>query len=56
MDQAVKETVGGVVSLVILLTVMATAVEVVVFPAASRATAVKECEPFTTVVEFQVIE
>ena len=50
---AVIETVGAVVS---LLTVTATPVEVVVFPAASRATAVSVWLPFEAVVEFHVIE
>src|SRR5437867_12635371 len=46
----VIETVGGVVSGVVLLTVTVTAVEVFWFPAASRATAVSVCEPFEAVV------
>jgi len=50
------ETVGGVVSGVVLLTVTVTAAEVVWFPAASRATAVSVCEPFEAVVVFQDVE
>src|SRR5439155_24292340 len=45
------ETVGGVLS-----TVTVTAVEVVVVPAASRATAVKLCEPLLAGVVFHEIE
>jgi hypothetical protein len=41
---AVNDTVGAVVS--VLLTVTVTVDEVVEFPAASRATAVRACEPF----------
>src|ERR1700693_3315968 len=51
---AVIDTVGGVVSA--LLTVTLTAAEVVVLPAASRATAVSVCAPLVAVVLFQVIE
>jgi len=52
----VIETVGGVVSGVVLLTVTVTAVEVFWFPAASRATAVSVCDPFEAVVVFQDVE
>src|SRR5438552_17420971 len=45
------ETVGALLS-----TVTLTAVEVVVLPAASRATAVKLCEPLLAVVVFQETE
>ena len=41
---------------VVLLTVMATVAEVVWFPAASRATAIKVCDPFVAVVVFQDTE
>src|SRR6478609_2760885 len=51
---AVIDTVGAVVS--VLLTVTVTADEVVVFPAWSRATAVRVYEPLATVVVFQVTE
>ena len=51
---AVIETVGAVVSA--LLTVTLTMVDVVVLPAASRATAVNPCEPLPAVVVFQEIE
>ena len=51
---AVIDTVGGVVSA--LLTVTLTAAEVAVLPAASRATAVSVCAPLVAVVLFQVIE
>ena len=51
---AVTDTVGGVVSGVALETVTLTAAEVVVFPAASRATAVSECVPLLTAVVFHV--
>src|SRR5258705_3049297 len=47
----VMETAGGVVS---LSTVIDTGAEVVVLPAASRATAVSECAPFPMVALFQV--
>ena len=47
---AVTETVGGVVS---LRTVTLIATAVAVFPAASRATAVKLCAPFVAKVGFQ---
>ena len=47
-------TVGGVTSE--LLTVTETAEEVVAFPAASRATAVKECAPLLAVKVFQETE
>ena len=53
---AVMETVGGVVSEAALLTVTVTVAEVLVLPAASRATAVSVCEPVATVVLFQVTE
>src|SRR6185295_1814733 len=49
---AVTATVGAVVS--VLLTVTVTAADVVVLPAASRATAVSVCVPLTTEVVFQV--
>src|SRR6185436_7225910 len=49
---AVIATVGAVVSA--LLTVTLTAADVVVLPAASRATAVNVCRPFAVVVVFQV--
>src|SRR5437762_982775 len=52
----VIETVGGVVSAVELLTVTVTALEVVRFPAASRAMAVSVCEAFDAVVVFHEIE
>ena len=48
---AVMATVGGVLS-----TVTATAAEVVVLPAASRATAVRVCEPSATLVVSQATE
>ena len=48
---AVIDTVGGVVSG--LFTVTVTVVDVVVLPAASRATAVSVCVPLATVVVFQ---
>ena len=47
---AVRETVGGVRS---LATVTLTAVAVAVFPAASRATAVRVCSPLEAVAVFQ---
>src|SRR5207253_918899 len=50
---AVIETVGGVVSDVALPTVTLTAAEVAVFPAASRATAVKVWDPLLAVVVIQ---
>ena len=53
---AVMETVGGVVSEAALLTVTVTVAEVLVLPAASRATAVSVCEPLVAVVLFQVTE
>jgi len=52
----VTETVGGVVSGVVLLTVTVTAAEVFWFPAASRATAVSVCDPFEAVVVFHDVE
>src|SRR5262245_37554199 len=51
---AVIDTVGGVVSA--LLTVTLTAVAVAVLPAASRATAVSECTPSVAPMEFHPIE
>ena len=53
---AVKETVGGVMSGTGLLTVTLMTAEVVEFPAASRATAVKVCAAFVVVFESHVIE
>src|SRR5438128_618925 len=53
---AVIDTVGGVVSGTGLFTVTLTAAEVVVLPAASRATAVTLCEPLLAVVVFQETE
>ncbi len=50
-----KETVGAVVSGVVLETVTETDEEVVWFPAASRATAVSVCIPFEAVVVSQVV-
>ena len=50
------ETVGGVVSGVVLLIENATALEVVLLPAASNAFAVSVCDPFESVVESIVIE
>ena len=52
----VMETVGGVVSGVLLFTVTVTGLEVVRFPAASRAMAVRVCEPFDAEVVFHDIE
>ena len=52
----VMETVGGVVSGVLLLTVTVTGLEVVRFPAASRAMAVSVCEAFDAVVVFHEME
>src|SRR2546427_9969594 len=49
-DAVTPESTGGVRS---LLTVTETAAEVAVLPAASRATAVRVCEPFGTAVVFQ---
>src|SRR5207253_115124 len=49
---AVMDTVGGVVSAAVLLTVTLTALDVVRFPAASRAMAVSVCEAFDAVVVF----
>src|SRR5207249_3400509 len=46
------ESVGGIVSAVELLTVTVTALDVVRFPAASRAMAVSVCEAFDAVVVF----
>ena len=51
---AVSVTVGGVVSAVALDTVTVMAVEVFVFPAASRARADSVCCPLAAVVVFQV--
>ena len=53
-EAATLEITGAVVST--LLTVTVTPDDVVVFPDGSRATAVRVCEPFGTVVEFQDIE
>jgi len=50
------ETVGGVVSGGVLLTVTVTGEEVVRFPAASRAIAVSVCKPLAAVVVFQFVE
>jgi hypothetical protein len=52
-EGAVIETVGGVVSVVVLLTVTVTLALVVVFPAPSLAIARKECDPLLTVAVFQ---
>jgi len=52
----VIDTVGAVVSPAPLDTVTATAVDVVVFPPASRATAVSEWLPLVAVVVFQATE
>jgi len=52
----VMESVGGVVSAVELLTVTVTALDVVRFPAASRAMAVSVCEAFDAVVVFHEME
>src|SRR2546425_10428983 len=49
-DAVTPESTGGVRS---LLTVTETAAEVAVLPAASRATAVRVCEPFGTAGGFQ---
>ncbi len=49
-------TVGEVVSGVTLLTVTVIAVDVVVFPAASRATAVSVWVPLVADVVFQIVE
>ena len=50
------ETVGAVVSLLVeLLTVTVTVDDVVRFPAASRATALRECDPFEALEVFHVI-
>ena len=49
---AVMDTVGGVVSAAVLLTVTLTGEEVLRFPAASRAMAVSVCEAFDAVVVF----
>ena len=50
-EAVIEERVGGT-----LLTVTEILVLVVVLPAASRATAVRVCEPFVAVVESQEIE
>jgi len=52
-DGAVRDTVGGVVSGAALLTVTVTPVDVVVFPAASRARALRVWPPLAAVVVFQ---
>jgi hypothetical protein len=51
---AVTDTVGGAVSAAALETVTLTGAEVVVFPAASRATALSACVPLLSVVVFHV--
>src|SRR5207245_2371462 len=52
----VMETVGGVVSGGVLLTVTVTGEEVVRLPAASRATAVSVCVPLEALVVFQLVD
>jgi hypothetical protein len=49
---AVIDTAGAVVSGVLFATVTCTEADVVLFPAASRATAVSVCDPFVAVVVF----
>jgi hypothetical protein len=53
---AVRLAAGAGGGAVVLLTLTARGLLVVVFPAASRATAVRLCEPLATVVVFQVTE
>jgi hypothetical protein len=50
---AVRETLGGVVSALLLLTVAVTTAETVEFPAASYALAVKLCDPLAIVAVLQ---
>ncbi len=55
-DEAISDMIGGVVSELMLLTFTETTVEVLEFPAKSRAVAVKSCCPFETPAVFQVPE